>query len=82
MSLFTFRVSKTEAAVAVVYVALVLAYLEYLATDRQARAQRRTANHLSGVEAEVARLNNHIAEYRDQDPDDDFELSDTGCPCA
>lgn len=82
MSLFTFRVSKTEAAVFVVYVALVLAYYEYVASERQARAQsKRQARAQSSMARELRQLNEHIEDFRDQDPEDEFEKSERGCGC-
>lgn len=73
MSLFSIRVSKTEAAVAVAYLALVIAYLQYEAQSRQASAQRSTS-------IELRRLNLHIEELRGQEGTDEFELPD-GRPC-
>lgn len=75
MSLFTFRVSKTEAAVFGGLLALALAYDQYQALDRQARSQ-------ASIARELHRLNQHIEDRRDLDSNDDFELSHTGCPCA
>jgi uncharacterized membrane-anchored protein YhcB (DUF1043 family) len=70
-----FRISYWEIGAAVVYVALVLAYLEYQAEQRKAR-------NLGKVQYELERLNRNIEDVRDQDPGDDFEHAKVGCPCA
>lgn len=74
-TVFSFRLSRWEAAGVVVYVALCVAYLHYRAQERQATA-------LYGLGRELNQLNRHLEELRDADPDDDLEFADAGCPCA
>lgn len=82
MNDFTLRFSKWELAGLVIYVALVIAYLEYGAQERQARAQERQARAQERQARALGERNRHLEELRDADPDDDFELADAGCPCA
>lgn len=71
-TVFSFRLSKWEAAAVVIYLALGLAYLQYIEQERQAYA-------LGRIGGELQVLRQHLEDLRDQDPDDDFELSDCCC---